>query len=74
LTVQACCGLRGVMPEPTHQLMVEVTDVFGNVESEPLYVTVQGPMVRLECSDLRMVGFTEELRAVLQAGEQERAA
>lgn len=61
------------MPAETHQLMVEVTDIYGRVESEPLYVTVQGPMVRLECGDLRMVGFTDELRGAL-ADVEERAA
>lgn len=62
------------MPVETHQLMVEVTDVFGNVESEPLYVTVQGPMVKLECGELRMQGFTDELRAVVAPDVEERAA
>lgn len=61
------------MPAETHQLMVQVTDIYGNVESEPLYVTVQGSMVHLECGELRLVGFADELRAAL-VDVEERAA
>jgi hypothetical protein len=62
------------MPAETVQVMVEVTDLYGHVESEPLYVTVQGPMVLLACGDLRLRGFAGELRGALVPRSEERAA
>lgn len=59
---------------PPEVLMVEVTDLSGNVESESLIVHVQGEMVSLECDGLRMVGFADELRQALEPRREARAA
>lgn len=48
------------MSEQPRQVMVEVTDQFGNVEAEPLYVIRQGAMIRLEIQGLVLNGLTDE--------------
>lgn len=63
------------MPEPTVQLMGEAHDIYGGVEAEPLYVTPQGPMVRVELGEVVWVGFLDELRAAVGVeGHGRRAA
>lgn len=66
------------MSEQPRQVMVEVTDQFGNVEAEPLYVVPQGPVVRLEIQGLVINGLAEEFAEAgvvfVDVGSGERAA
>ncbi len=60
------------MPEP-QLLMVQVTDIHGHVESEPLVVRVEGGFVHLELDDGRsMLVDLAELRGVV--GQEREAA
>lgn len=63
------------MPEP-QLLMVQVTDQYGHVESEPLVVRRDGPVAFLELEDGRsiLVPDPDELMAALAPDREARAA
>ena len=61
------------MSEP-ELLMVQVTDAYGHVESEPFVVRLQAGWAHLEFEGKSLMVDAEELRAALEPRREVRAA